>query len=149
MCLFLRRTVACSPALLPFALGYGETQGAGHKIKTIGQVSNADDSTPSWFKKGVEAALLAPTAVNQQKFSFEYIGTEEQRAEAELSEDGEDTEDEESMGVFDEENPEGEELQEREQPAYRIITQTFEGTEIPAGAIPEDATDIEITTVTE
>ena len=56
------------------AIGYGETQGVGHKIKTVGQVSNAGDTTPSWFKKGVEAALLAPTAVNQQKFSFEYIG---------------------------------------------------------------------------
>ncbi|MBM0658010.1 hypothetical protein JMN09_00890 [Capnocytophaga genosp. AHN8471] len=27
-----------------------------------------------WFKKGVETALLAPTAVNQQKFSFEHVG---------------------------------------------------------------------------
>ena len=33
-----------------------------------------EDITPSWFKKGVEAALLAPTAVNQQKFSFEHVG---------------------------------------------------------------------------
>ena len=57
------------------AIGYGETQGVGHKIKTVEQVSNASDITPSWFKKGVEAALLAPTAVNQQKFSFEYVGT--------------------------------------------------------------------------
>jgi hypothetical protein len=56
------------------ALGYGETQGVTHKIKTIGQVSNVSDSTPQWFRKGVEAALLAPTAVNQQKFSFEYVG---------------------------------------------------------------------------
>ena len=56
------------------AIGYGETQGVGHKIKTVEQVSNATDITPSWFKKGVEAALLAPTAVNQQKFSFEYVG---------------------------------------------------------------------------
>ena len=56
------------------ALGYGETQGVSHKIKTVKQVSNASDTTPSWFKKGVEAALLAPTAVNQQKFSFEYVG---------------------------------------------------------------------------
>ena len=56
------------------AIGYGETQGVGHKIKTVEQVSNASDITPSWFKKGVEAALLAPTAVNQQKFSFEYVG---------------------------------------------------------------------------
>ena len=56
------------------AIGYGETPGVGHKIKTVEQVSNASDITPSWFKKGVEAALLAPTAVNQQKFSFEYVG---------------------------------------------------------------------------
>ena len=68
------------------SVGYGETQGTGHKIKTVEQVSrsavkslgsteNASETTPSWFKKGVEAALLAPTAVNQQKFSFEYLGT--------------------------------------------------------------------------
>ena len=55
------------------AIGYGETQGVGHKIKTVGKTSNASDITPSWFRKGVEAALLAPTAVNQQKFFFEYI----------------------------------------------------------------------------
>ena len=56
------------------AVGYGETQGVGHKIKTVEQVSNASDITPAWFKKGVEASLLAPTAVNQQKFSFEHVG---------------------------------------------------------------------------
>ena len=61
------------------ALGYGETQGIGHKIKTVEQVSNASDATPSWFRKGVEAALLAPTAVNQQKFSFEYVGMSNNR----------------------------------------------------------------------
>jgi nitroreductase len=61
------------------ALGYGETQGVGHKIKTVEQVSNVSDITPLWFKKGVEAALLAPTAVNQQKFSFEYVGVENNR----------------------------------------------------------------------
>lgn len=61
------------------ALGYGETQGASHKIKSIEEVSNASDITPSWFKKGVEAALLAPTAVNQQKFSFEYLGLKNNR----------------------------------------------------------------------
>ena len=72
------------------AIGYGETQGVGHKIKTVEQVSrsavrtlgsskNVSDITPSWFKKGVEAALLAPTAVNQQKFSFEYVGMNNNR----------------------------------------------------------------------
>ena len=68
------------------AIGYGETQGSSHKIKTIEQVNrtdvrtfgsskNASDITPLWYTKGIEAALLAPTAVNQQKFSFEYVGT--------------------------------------------------------------------------
>ena len=55
------------------SIGYGETQGVSHKIKSVEQVSNANDLTPSWFKQGVEAALLAPTAVDQQKFFFEYI----------------------------------------------------------------------------
>ena len=72
------------------AIGYGETQGVGHKIKTVEQVSrsavrtlgsseNASDAAPLWFRKGVEAALLAPTAVNQQKFSFEYLGMSNNR----------------------------------------------------------------------
>lgn len=55
------------------SLGYGETQGAAHKIKSAEQVSNVSGHTPDWFRKGVEAALLAPTAVNQQKFTFEYL----------------------------------------------------------------------------
>jgi len=72
------------------ALGYGQTQGMGHRIKSVDQVSrsvvrttdsskNASDATPTWFRKGVEAALLAPTAVNQQKFSFEYVGMSDGR----------------------------------------------------------------------
>ena len=55
------------------SIGYGETQGVSHKIKSMEQVSNANDLIPSWFRQGVEAALLAPTAVNQQKFFLEYI----------------------------------------------------------------------------
>ena len=41
-----------------------------HKIKRIEQVSNVTDLTPGWFRRGVEAALLTPTAINQQKFIF-------------------------------------------------------------------------------
>lgn len=52
------------------ALGYGETQGVAHKVKTVAQVARADGAMPEWFRKGVEAALLAPTAINQQKFLF-------------------------------------------------------------------------------
>ena len=61
------------------ALGYGETQGVSHKIKTVEQISNVSNASPAWFKGGVEAALLAPTAVNQQKFSFEYVGMKNDR----------------------------------------------------------------------
>ncbi len=56
------------------AFGYGTTMGKRHKIKMVNQVSNASENTPEWFLKGVEAALLAPTAINQQKFFFEYAG---------------------------------------------------------------------------
>lgn len=56
------------------SIGYGETQGVSHKIKSPKEVSNASDITPRWFNEGVKAALLAPTAVNQQKFYFEYVG---------------------------------------------------------------------------
>lgn len=59
------------------SIGYGVTQGVDHKIKTPQQVSNVSADTPPWFLKGVEAALLAPTAVNQQKFSFEYVPAKE------------------------------------------------------------------------
>ena len=52
------------------ALGYGETQGAAHKVKEISEVSDYKAGDPDWYKSGIEAALLAPTAMNQQKFRF-------------------------------------------------------------------------------
>ena len=52
------------------ALGYGETQGLPHKSKSMEEVIQLDGPAPEWFQKGVEAALLAPTAMNQQKFLF-------------------------------------------------------------------------------
>lgn len=61
------------------SIGYGATQGVAHRIKSIAQVSNADVDTPTWFNRGVRAALLAPTAVNQQKFFFEYLGVQNGR----------------------------------------------------------------------
>ena len=58
--------------LLVISLGYGKDQGAPHRSKKIQDVSNVSEDTPGWFRAGVEAALLAPTAVNQQKFRFTY-----------------------------------------------------------------------------
>ena len=50
------------------ALGCGKTQGSPRKSKTPAEVSDLRDDAPFWFRLGVEAALLAPTAVNQQRF---------------------------------------------------------------------------------
>ena len=55
------------------ALGYGNDPGRNLKRKTPKLVSNVSDITPKWFNDGVAAALLAPTAVNQQRFYFEYL----------------------------------------------------------------------------
>ena len=52
------------------ALGYGEDAGLPHKSKSPAEVSDMDENAPQWYRDGVEAALLAPTAVNQQRFSF-------------------------------------------------------------------------------
>lgn len=52
------------------ALGYGETQGSSRKSKTIDDVTVGRGTMPDWFRSGVEAALKAPTATNQQKFAF-------------------------------------------------------------------------------
>ena len=56
------------------SLGYGRTQGTAHKSKAPSDVSNLTSESPQWFKDGIEAALLAPTAVNQQKFRFTLDG---------------------------------------------------------------------------
>ena len=53
---------------LVIAFGYGENNGVPHKSKAIHEVSNANDSSPEWFKNGVLGALYAPTAMNKQRF---------------------------------------------------------------------------------
>lgn len=53
------------------AFGFGETQGTPHKSKSRQEVCNYKENMPEWFLRGVDAALLAPTAMNQQKFFFE------------------------------------------------------------------------------
>jgi len=54
--------------VISIAIGYGKDQGKPHKSKSADQVSEAEGVRPDWFEKGVEMALLAPTAINQQKF---------------------------------------------------------------------------------
>ena len=59
------------------AIGYGENQGVEHKSKPTEKLVKADlDAAPDWFKAGVDAALKAPTALNQQKFVITLEGDE-------------------------------------------------------------------------
>ena len=50
------------------SLGYGENQGIAHKNKSRETIVSTQGNVPDSFAEGVEAALLAPTAMNQQNF---------------------------------------------------------------------------------
>lgn len=52
------------------ALGYGKTKGTPHKSKALEHVCSVRGEMPEWFVDGINSALLAPTAINQQKFLF-------------------------------------------------------------------------------
>ena len=56
--------------VIVIAIGYGANQGRPHKSKTPQQVVAGSGEKPDWFNFGVEMALLAPTAINQQKFEI-------------------------------------------------------------------------------
>lgn len=52
------------------AFGYGQTQGVTSRSKSPNEVLQLIGEKPKWLDLGIEAALLAPTAVNQQKFKI-------------------------------------------------------------------------------
>jgi hypothetical protein len=56
--------VACA-----IAIGYGQTQGVSHRIKSFEDVCKIKDVDDN-IRRGVEAALLAPTSMNGQKFKI-------------------------------------------------------------------------------
>ena len=66
----------CKATLLPdekivcvISLGYGAAKGSTHRSKPAEKLCDVKEADmPDWFKEGLEAALLAPTAINQQRF---------------------------------------------------------------------------------
>lgn len=52
------------------SLGYGVTQGTCAKSRPMQALCNDSGNLPEWFLAGMEAAMLAPTAMHQQKFRF-------------------------------------------------------------------------------
>ena len=57
------------------AIGYGENEGVGRKSKPMEKLCSVKkEDMPVWFKNGMIAATLAPTALNQQRFYIEIDG---------------------------------------------------------------------------
>ena len=57
------------------AVGYGATQGRPHRNQPMKSLCRVErEPAPDWFYRGVEAAMLAPTAVNRQQFCFTWAG---------------------------------------------------------------------------
>lgn len=63
------------------ALGYGEGHGVPHRSKPMEELCRAEGELPPWFRRGMEGAMLAPTAMNQQKFRFHLLPDGKVRAE--------------------------------------------------------------------
>ncbi len=62
--------------VLVVALGYGADPGKPHRgkpVEDLGRVRGGAEM-PGWFRSGLEAAALAPTALNRQDFAFELEG---------------------------------------------------------------------------
>lgn len=64
------------------AVGYGENNGKPHRNKFIDSLCKFYGDMPTWFMDGMQAAMLAPTARNQQKFLFTYLGDNKVKAES-------------------------------------------------------------------
>ena len=78
---FSKRKTGCrigpgEKILCVIAIGYGSTQGVEHRGKPMSELCKVNSDMPDWFENGMEAAMLAPTAVNQQKFLFTLNGDE-------------------------------------------------------------------------
>ena len=70
--------------VLVIAIGYGDGRGLPHKSKKSQEVAHSKIQVPGWFRSGVEYALLAPTAMNQQKFTLTLTGPGSVKARAGL-----------------------------------------------------------------
>lgn len=55
-------------------VGYGENQGTLHKSKLYDEIATYEGEAPEWYREGVKAVLLAPTALNKQAFQIQGIG---------------------------------------------------------------------------
>lgn len=65
----LARVPAGKTLRIGIAVGYGQTQGSPRSTKSIAQLGTVEcGEAPEWFSLAMEAAQLAPTAMNNQHF---------------------------------------------------------------------------------
>lgn len=64
------------------SVGYGVHNGREHKNKPLSELCTVNGEAPDWFCNAMEAVLLAPTAMNQQKFHFTLINDKQVKAKA-------------------------------------------------------------------
>ena len=53
---------------ITIAVGYGRNRGLPRKTKPMEQLCSVNGEMPEWFKNGMDFAMRAPTAINQQRF---------------------------------------------------------------------------------
>ncbi len=59
------------------AIGYGANEGTKHRSKPVEKLCDVPrDEMPQWFRTGLIAAMMAPTALNEQKFFVTLDGDE-------------------------------------------------------------------------
>lgn len=67
----VRRCGAGKKIRLVIAVGHGKTQGFSRKTKSVEALSSVECAKgPAWFAEAMEAAQLAPTAMNNQNFKI-------------------------------------------------------------------------------
>lgn len=60
--------------LIIIAFGHGVNEGVPHKSKSMADLCEYSFDLPDWFIDGMKGVILAPTALNQQKFYVEFNG---------------------------------------------------------------------------
>lgn len=60
--------------VMVISVGYGENQGVPHRSKAPEKTARLQADDPDWYLRGVACALMAPTAMNQQKYYISRSG---------------------------------------------------------------------------
>ena len=67
---------------ITIAVGYGRNRGLPRKTKPMEKLCRVEGEMPEWFKNGMDFAMRAPTAINQQKFLISLSGNGRVKARA-------------------------------------------------------------------